>query len=464
MPRIEDIPACPPAPEPSTGSLVEQTFEIKLITPMFGGGVTAGEPDESMPIRATAIRGQLRFWWRLVSGITNDRELYRREEEIFGSTEFPSPLVIQVTSQPAQLRRGDPDGGDRFGPMAYALFPAVQNGQRVVLEGIRFTIRLSWPDSSTLEARRRAQNRARIRAKKRPLPEQVTPIDGDIDKALRAWLAFGGIGGRTRRGCGAVHPVDASMLANLPEVPGMRIFIADQTSDAVEAWKTAVKVYRDFRQTPRGPVHQKTIHTRKGTRSIRVPGRSYWPEPDSLRQITGCSLKPPRGTPSQNVPDDINTRDHSRPIVPKDCIPSFPRAVLGLPIVFHFCDGPGRNRRAQPNKDPQDVQVYPARGPNDQELERMASPVITRALWVDGAWHPAVIVLPFEWPAKLGLRLEGQGALPGGGNLESYLQGNTVVGKSLATLRPMRGHANAIDALVDYLQTGSKPTFTVYRP
>ena len=33
-----------------------------LITPMFGGGVTPGEVDRDLPIRAGALRGQLRFW------------------------------------------------------------------------------------------------------------------------------------------------------------------------------------------------------------------------------------------------------------------------------------------------------------------------------------------------------------------------------------------------------------------
>lgn len=43
-----------------------QEICCELVTPMYGGGVQAAMPDVSMPIRATAIRGQLRFWWRLL--------------------------------------------------------------------------------------------------------------------------------------------------------------------------------------------------------------------------------------------------------------------------------------------------------------------------------------------------------------------------------------------------------------
>ena len=44
-----------------------QKIRCELVTPIYGGGVQAAIPDISMPIRATAIRGQLRFWWRLLA-------------------------------------------------------------------------------------------------------------------------------------------------------------------------------------------------------------------------------------------------------------------------------------------------------------------------------------------------------------------------------------------------------------
>ena len=44
-----------------------QEIHCELITPIYGGGIQAAVPDVLMPIRATAIRGQLRFWWRLLA-------------------------------------------------------------------------------------------------------------------------------------------------------------------------------------------------------------------------------------------------------------------------------------------------------------------------------------------------------------------------------------------------------------
>lgn len=43
------------------------TLNCELVTPLYGGGVEAATVDKDMPIRASAIRGQLRFWWRLLA-------------------------------------------------------------------------------------------------------------------------------------------------------------------------------------------------------------------------------------------------------------------------------------------------------------------------------------------------------------------------------------------------------------
>jgi CRISPR-associated protein Cmr1 len=81
------------------------------------------------------------------------------------------------------------------------------------------------------------------------------------------------------------------------------------------------------------------------------PGRSRWPEPESIRQATSS-----------------RSAQHSRmPAIPND---AFPRAELGLPIVFHFKD--------QGYGDPKDTELYPV--VNGQEKTRMTSPLILRPM------------------------------------------------------------------------------------
>jgi hypothetical protein len=140
-------------------------------------------------------------------------------------------------------------------------------------------------------------------------------------------------------------------------------------------------------------------------------------------------------------------------VVPPETLPTFPKAVLGLPINFHFADGPGKNRPAVANLDPQDVQLYPLI-PNALgkwvKAERMASPVITRPLWVDKQWRPLILILDQSLPNGFQLRVEGKNAALGG-NLSHDVTAHQIVDTGLGQLAPMRGQTNAIDALIRYL-------------
>ena len=69
------------AQPPAAATAVRAKYE--LMTPMYGGGVAPSEVDRTMPIRPTAIRGQLRFWWP-------PAEWRRARAE--GSVRAPSPI------------------------------------------------------------------------------------------------------------------------------------------------------------------------------------------------------------------------------------------------------------------------------------------------------------------------------------------------------------------------------------
>ncbi|MCX7700486.1 MAG: type III-B CRISPR module RAMP protein Cmr1, partial [Gemmataceae bacterium] len=98
MPRAADIPSCPAIPGPVAGN--EQNYEIELITPLFGGGVQTRETDPSFPIRPTAIRGHLQFWWRATVGakFSTKKELRAEQTWLWGgaSGEDGRPSRVQV--------------------------------------------------------------------------------------------------------------------------------------------------------------------------------------------------------------------------------------------------------------------------------------------------------------------------------------------------------------------------------
>ena len=147
----------------------------------------------------------------------------------------------------------------------------------------------------------------------------------------------------------------------------------DQKEYAEEAWKQAVKYLQMFRQgigVGRDP-------GKKNEKGEVSPGRSRWPEPDSIRTIVATSSK--KHSPIHNARI------------------SFPRAAFGLPIVFKFKD----DRQG----DPHQTQLMPVDG------ERLASPLILTAYPLDnGAYAPAALLLPHGHLRALNLELSYSGS------------------------------------------------------
>jgi len=151
--------------------------------------------------------------------------------------------------------------------------------------------------------------------------------------------------------------------------------------------------------------------------------------------------------------------------------PLFPRAVLGLPIGFQFKSGP--QDKASPDKDPARVTLVP------KGKDRMASPVITKAVFIDGQWKSAILILPFHDALSMTCTLkdtsgpalrEAQLRLPG--TLEIDVPPPQIAGPPVAGLSdktPLHGNFHAIAALIDFLGKGCDgqeklPAFREWRP
>lgn len=327
------------------------TVELKTITPMFGGSATNREVNEKYPVRAASVRGHLRFWWRATAGAgyENAEKLFEAESAIWGR--MPQPLIdphahgkvrIEVLKQQASLAAIPQLGKD----LDYAIFPFKEqqgkNGKPPIsaaksLAQVEFTLRITCP----------------------------THFFAEVQTALHAWVLFGGIGSRTRRGCGSLAfakdtPVFPSapmtspdLLTTLPN----EIFVGQPQKDAQRAWAKAVAIYKNFRQ-------------QRNPGSGNRPGRSHWPESDSIRRFT----------PTRNF-------QHA-PVHP--VISGFPRADLGLPIIFHF-----QKQREYIRPEPEDHTLQGAK----EKHERFASPVITKAMVTPDGFVPVIMILnaPHVW-------------------------------------------------------------------
>jgi CRISPR-associated protein Cmr1 len=358
---------------------VVQIRKYRLVTPLFGGGVMPRENDPSKLIRETSIRGQLRFWWRAMRASGTIEEMKAREDEIFGGggeNARQSKLLVKVritnVGNEKEIFRQEgkrTKAIDEWAKIAYAAF-ALQPSreeQRVmpkkVRENVEFEMELSFPED----------------------------LRSEVEAALWAWETFGGIGGRTRRGFGAIELLQIeengkqrsvkkyrketaedriredlrkhllpnkachAELLHLPRLPKEPVFRIRAAKDVKEAWEVAVEKLRSFRQFRRD----------KKTGKESPYGKSKWPEPDEIRRLSG------------NLQTSI--------------VRKFPRAVFGLPIIFHF---------------PQEKRAIPNATLKPKEFDRLASPLILRPIACeDGAVAMALILETPRLP-KRGLELE----------------------------------------------------------
>ena len=210
--RKVNLPSLPEWQEPAKRETIE--LELRLITPMFGGGYKAREVDPLLPIRPAAIRGHLRFWWRATAGArySSVADLHKAETELWGGASTKdNPAVGKVAIQVQILSAGEetpysqvaPPSKPEDGPLhGYFLFPFREQREQnipaaVGRKQVRFQLRLTL-DASLSEAQR-----------------------AEVRTALKAWIAFGGVGARTRRGCGALTVLGNNANQWLPPTQGL---------------------------------------------------------------------------------------------------------------------------------------------------------------------------------------------------------------------------------------------------
>lgn len=355
-PKVE-CPKFPPLKEPN----ITQVREYELITPLFGGGVKPGEADPITTIRGSSIRGQLRFWWRACRGgaFADLEQMKRAEDAIWGTAskdkkgEKPASKVqvfVETANKGVELIHSAKD----INP--YTAFPLRQENKKL-RDNIKFTLTIKLNNIS----------------KKELDTLGLKDLQTEVEAALWAWETFGGIGARTRRGFGAIsikskeintkdvenniraglkkHVIDSTNWPqNVPHLSHKLEFkiLPTTFANGKEASNILISKLKIFRQQRNGN-----------------QGRSRWPEPDAIRRLTQQHLV------NQN-------KDHN----PTHPVNKFPRAVFGLPIIFHFKDG---NRYK--TSDPQDTTLAL------KNSDRLASPLILRPIKCSNGYVGLAVVL-----------------------------------------------------------------------
>lgn len=415
--------------------------EYELITPLFGGGVAPGENDPITPVRGAEIRGHLRFWWRATrsGGLATIDALRAAEEEIWGSASKPSPVSLVVSQQSrgsaissvtisTQQGQRNVDYGAPQSPYGYVAFP-LRDREGSVLQGVSYTLQLTFPED----------------------------VAEDIRAALWAWETFGGLGARTRRGFGAVHCKSVHVVAGKekPEEWLWQYSCTDAETEILEDLKRRLSS-GEFRQdVPHLSLNPQHLKVKKPAASDPIAiwrglfdalkrfrqsrfasartgrpaqGRSHWPEPDAIRDLTGQSL-PNHSTPTYS---------------PR--IMKFPRAEFGLPIIFEFKREDSHPSR--PDKDPKKTSL------EGVEHDRLASPLILRPLaCANGQYVGIALILQTERTPPGGLALKNaQTKAPIASGLDSHLDPVTGEPTQIQANHPdYNGNADILQAFLDTL-------------
>jgi CRISPR-associated protein Cmr1 len=327
----------PSAPE---GEVYE--FQLAVEPYLMGGGARPREHDACGVVRPTSVLGQVRWFWRLLHADLPLEKLREKESRLFGAASQPGSFAIQVTSTSRGRQVNVPGMGQPGGYFLFAGREERRSGtpQAHLSEGVTATVRLRALDGA---------------------------LDDSVLRAFRLWSLLGGVGARTRRGVGAVQvsgspgsvaELDAALrelIGNPPphggDVAGLEaVWVGDRTFPSAQQCFNALEDwYKAYRQD-----------RRPGSAQNR-PGRSHWDEPEEIRRL--LKQRAPRHPP---LPP---TTRHA---------PGWARAVLGLPIVFHFKDA----REGDP-----DQTMLVAR-----DSDRMASPLLFRPVRV-GRDYVAVAAL-----------------------------------------------------------------------
>ncbi len=180
----------------------EIIFDCEVVTPMFLGGA-----DQQAELRASAIKGAMRWWFRAMMGDEDMSKLKESESEVFGSSDRGrSTFSIRNSTRMSPIKSALPRheaevAGKRFkinildylayGPAAF------EKGRGIVLKRDylpphgEFDLKLAFRDPKHLNA---------------------------ILKAMLMLVRFGGLGARSRNGYGSIH-----IIASVPSVAEMGV-------------------------------------------------------------------------------------------------------------------------------------------------------------------------------------------------------------------------------------------------
>jgi CRISPR-associated protein Cmr1 len=325
--------------------MILQTYSLEVITPCFCGGA---EPDQRAEIRPASIRGQLRWWFRVLGGFKSlpHQSVEEQEAMIFGSTagDDGTAGMLTVRVKCNSISRDYPAPGMQS-PEGYFLFPLRNNPRHQIPAGQLFELQFLWRGGPSLA--------------------------GDLSALASVFGNLGSLGFRSRRAMGALFLRSGMGLA----------LALNRFNNSAQAIHVA-EIQGNFQPQNQIPAEARAI---AGLANWLKDWRSHGRTVDHAWATTP---NPPYNSGFTYAKNDHDI-GYNMPQTAQS--PAF-RPALGLPIIQRTQRGANQWNQRQ------------------NASGRFASPVILRPHKdAQGHWHALVIFVEAKkWPQGQRVYLNGQ--------------------------------------------------------
>lgn len=284
--------------------MINQTIELKLLTPCF----CTGAQQSNAEIRASSLRGALRWWFRALGGTAE------KETQVFGNAAGQaSSLQIRVSSiNPKPFN--PPKVGGQNDPLAYILYYASIAGNP---DGkAKFGTGTRWQQSGAIGAD--STFTLHIRQLRHIDPE---PLE-HLEKTIAVFRHLGSIGLRVTRGLGALQDVDSSEKSLTKAIQTLKAngFEFQKQNHSCSDWTALMKAAGRLLKDP--------LRAKYGAGGVKKPRRATALgniEPE--RQSSALYLRPVEiagklhlcafEAPHDRVLGELSQRTHNKPILQK---------------------------------------------------------------------------------------------------------------------------------------------------
>lgn len=360
--------------------------ECQTITPLISSGANL----EELELRAASVKGLLRFWWRTFQDPSNTEELYKKESNIFGSSDKnygASKIKINISYDKFELNQKIKRANTLFSmafksignyrsALTYLLFPFLERDKikkdyilkrSILLPPFNFQINML-------------------------MPEEI------VDEVLKSlWLlnVFGGIGARTRRGFGAFKITDIRVLDLITE--------KEKQIEVLELFKENVNTANEYILRGIKSIKEETIlnkihpqYTTFYASKKRIVTINIDEEPLSILAKIGELLKNLRKNLQNAEKNELYNLINGKKIS-EDC--KFYKPTLGLPIIYNF--------KSYKDYSIEVTGINISKGEKGEEYHRRSSPLILTIFDYKDKKNLVIAHLPAEFlPSGSKLKLE----------------------------------------------------------